>query len=218
MTSGLGAASRAAQAPAVSPERAREALDEVLARAEFADHEEALAGALSDFLEWLGDLFGDVGGELDPAVVEGGLQLFLLVVSVLAGVLLVLYVASLVRSRRRARGRREGAASGALTERVGALRARAREAQAAGDLTRALRLYFFALVVGLGERGELAYDDAWTNRELLERGDPSAEVGRLLGPLVAELDAHSFGRRPTDPEEVRRFAGLCERLLGEGAA
>jgi hypothetical protein len=207
-----------AQATPVSPERAREVLDDVLSRAEFAEHDDALAGALSDFLEWLGGLFGDVGSDVDPALVEGGLRLLLLSVSVIAGVMLVVYVTSLVRSRRPGEERPDTAVVDALTERVASLRARAQKAQAAGDLTRALRLYFFALVVGLGERGELAYDDAWTNQELLERGEPSPEIDRLLGPLVCALDAHSFGGRPTDPTEVRRFASLCERLLDGGAA
>ena len=56
------------------------------------------------------------------------------------------------------------------TERVLALRAAARTARAEGDVRLALRQLFLALFLGLGERGDLRYHDAWTNRELLRRG------------------------------------------------
>ncbi|MFT7487362.1 MAG: hypothetical protein ACI9F9_003223, partial [Candidatus Paceibacteria bacterium] len=93
-----------------------------------------------------------------------------------------------------------------------------RAAQAAGEFTLALRLYFFALVIGLGERGGLEYNPAWTNRELLERGAPREDVVEALRPLVGQLDAHSFGELPTRPEQVEQFAEVCERLLGAGVA
>jgi hypothetical protein len=204
------------QGPRVSADEARMVLDEILARSEFRQGEDFLLGLLRDFLSWLGDLFGDAGGEVDPATLEAGLRLLWISVAVAAGAVLVWYWASLLRSRRRRNSAQEARLWDEVSARVASLRAEARAAQAQGDLTRALRLYFFALVVGLGQRGELAYDDAWTNRELLERGEPSASLLELLGPLVGELDAHSFGRRPTDLGEVQRFAGLCDRLLGGG--
>ena len=81
-----------------------------------------------------------------------------------------------------------------------------------------MRLYFRALVLGLSERGELRYRDAWTNRELLELGAPRRDVLPLLLPLVPRLDAQSFGREPTTAEDVDRLASLCDRLLGGGLA
>jgi hypothetical protein len=197
-------------------ERVRAALEEVLARPEFREQRDplgdAVGGILEDLLDGLARLFPDV----DPSAAVGGAhQLGLVLVGLAAAGLLVL-LARAVQRRRAA-----GGAPGLEAERrarVDELRARARAAEAAGDLTLALRLHFFALVVGLGQRGQLVYSDAFTNRELLERGAPRPEVLHLLRPLVDELDEHSFGRRPTDAGEVARFAGLCERLLGEELA
>jgi len=198
----------------VAEERVTEVLDGVLSRAEFNDEPGVVARILEDFVEWLSEMFGGSGPDVDPSTIEAWAQGVWISLTVVAGALLLWFWIKVLRSR----GRRLAQARSALTEEVAArvaeLRAEAREAQAVGDLTRALRLYFFALVVGLGERGELDYNDAWTNRELLERGEPGERVVTLLRPLVGELDEHSFGRRPTGPAEVRRFAILCEELLG----
>ena len=100
-----------------------------------------------------------------------------------------------------------------VAERVAELLASARAASAAGDRVLALRHYFFALVVGLGRRGELEYRDTWTNRELLERGQPTAEISALLTPLVGDLDAKGFGAVPTSEADVAYLEDLCSRWL-----
>jgi hypothetical protein len=81
-----------------------------------------------------------------------------------------------------------------------------------------MRLEFTALVVGLGQRGDLEYREAFTNRELLERGRPGAEAERMLRPLVPELDRKSFGGEPAAPGDVARIAALCDRWLGAARA
>lgn len=98
--------------------------------------------------------------------------------------------------------------------RVRELRREARLARERGDRLLALRLYFTALVVGLGEKGDLSYRDAWTNRELLERGEPKEPVRARLAPLVPELDARSFGHVPVEDGDVTRLSNLVEELLG----
>jgi hypothetical protein len=142
-----------------------------------------------------------------------------LIVALIIAVVVVLIV---VLISRHFRGRRHdhehrGTIAERVASRVEALRARAREAEASGDWIEALRLDFFALVIGLGERGDLDYRDAWTNRELLERGMPSRKVELSLRPVVKRLDAHSFGHLPSGPEEVVEFREFCDRLL-EGRA
>lgn len=204
----------AAQQATAGGARVRSVVEEVLSRPEFEGDsnplENLLGSALGDFFEWLFGLMPDIGVSSDSAELLG------IVLAVLAGVGLVLLLVRFVRRRQPSQG--DQGLDPERAARVDELRRRAREAEAAGDLTLALRLHFFALVVGLGQRGRLVYSDAFTNRELLERGEPGPEVERLLRPLVDELDEHSFGRRPTGPDEVARFAGLCERLLGEEAA
>lgn len=90
----------------------------------------------------------------------------------------------------------------------------AREARAKRAFADALRFYAWALVVGLSERGDLEYRDAWTNRELVERGRPRPEALRVLAPLVPELDAKSFGHEPALEADVERLERLCREHLG----
>jgi hypothetical protein len=113
--------------------------------------------------------------------------------------------------------RRRGAAS-RVSRRVSELLARARTAREEGDLVLALRLTFFALVIGLGRRGDLEYRDSWTNRELLARGHPSADVAARLGPLVDELDFKMFGDGLTTESDLERLDELCRRWLAPDTA
>ena len=197
-------------------EEVHSAVERVYARPEFRDEDSAFGKAWLEFRQWLGSLFEDVAPNADT-VTSG--------VKVLWGLILIVATAMLAwgiwRYARGAAERMAREAAGAVDEvaaRVQELRQQARTAEQSGDHTLALRLYFFALVIGLGQRGELEYSGAWTNRELLERGEPRAEVADVLRPLVGELDAHSFGDAPTQPAEVQRFAELCERLLGSSKA
>lgn len=207
---------------AATPRAVEDALREVMARPEFQPEGEApWTEALQDFFEWLGDLFdfGDVArGAAESAALGASILKWTLIVLGSLGLAWWLWFLAgphLVALRARAR---EARAAAALERRVDALRRAALEAEEAGDWTRALRLYFFAAVVGLGEAGDLEYRDAWTNHELFERGEPSARVRGALLPLVDELDEHSFGRRPTDQAAVRRFSRTCEELLGRRSA
>ena len=191
-------------------EEVRATIEEVLARPEFHPDEPSwLDKLLTRFFESIG--------------VESIESLSTLVLWVLGavGVLLLAWIAwNLVRSmggvpRSAARGA-DPVASPAerVRERVRELLDLAAEARAAGDLTRALRLHFFALVVGLGKRGDLEYRDAWTNRELLERGEPNASLRGVLEPWVEELDRKGFGLEPTRSEDVDRLERVCVEWLG----
>lgn len=196
---------------ALAPEAVRGALDDVLADERLRQN--PLSAWIGERLERLAEaLFGDGGGggtgiDLSFLLTSGGWVLLALVV-----IALTLFVASRVGRRARA-AELEAAAPDGVRARVAELLAEARAAEGAGDLLRALRLYFFALVVGLGERGELRYRDAWTNRELFERGRPSAELRARLAPIVADLDRKSFGGEVVAPTDVRRLEGLCATWL-----
>lgn len=177
-----------------------------------------LDGISDAIADWLRRLFGGDDATAGGAGVPGGSsidwQALTQTLVIAALVVAILLVALLVARRFRGRAReRVAPAAASVTSRVAELRALAREAAARGDWIEALRLEFFALVVGLGERGDLEYRDAWTNRELLDRGEPRPEVSRALSPMVGRLDEHSFGRRPSGPDEVREFQLVCERLL-----
>jgi hypothetical protein len=98
--------------------------------------------------------------------------------------------------------------------RVAELRARALAAQAAGEHLLALRLWFTALVVGLGEAGDLDYRDGFTNKELFERGRPKPAVAAALAPVLADLDAKSFGGAVATADDASAMARLVDDLLG----
>lgn len=200
------------QAPPIAAEEIRSKLSEILQRPEFQPQQESWLGKVLDwFLGWLNLELPDTGA-FQIAV--------LFIVAVLIGGLLGWWIVRLVPPRGRSGRATAGAplAAGAdVGRRVSALLAEARAARARGDLPLALRLFFFALVVGLGRAGDIEYHDAWTNRELLRRGCPAPQLARSLEELVRELDLKGFGRVPTVEGDVDRLEALCKRMLG-GAA
>ena len=196
----------------VTEEEVRAALERVLAEPAFAEHEPSLHERLG---AWLARLFE--GLEL-PEALEGGIGTALLVVLLVSLAVVAARLAARRTARLAGRGAEEAAGERPVAERVALLRERAAAAFRAGDARLALRLYLFALVVGLGRRGDLEYRDAWTHRELLARGHPSPEVAAVLEPLVGELDRKLFGGGETTPADVERLAALCERFLGPAAA
>jgi hypothetical protein len=216
------------QHPVSTREEVRSRLDAILAREEFGESTswigEQWAKLLDTLGEWIRDLFGVADPATSAVIVE--VLLWLAAAGILAAI--VYWIVRWARNRERA------PASRALRPRedlraasVAALRREARAAADRGDPVAALRLLFRALVLGLSERGELEYRNAWTNRELFERGAPRRDVAPVLFALVprldaqsfgrepaARLDAQSFGREPAGPEDVERLSSLCDRLLG----
>jgi hypothetical protein len=195
------------QAPApATPEEVAEQLRRILAGSEFRSDQSLLGEALDWLLQRLSP-----GGVLDATEVASWVLLGLFAL-LLASVLVQLLRSGLPRSSRNGPGSAAGQVD-PLT-RIRELLLDAAAARSAGHLKRALRLYFFALLVGLGERGDLRYHDAWTNRELLHRGRPEPPVRELLEPLVGALEGKEFGREPVRDEDVEELRALCERHLG----
>ncbi len=193
----------------------RTKIDEILLRPEFGGRENLVrkwfVEQLEKFLHAIGDLLGIQPRHAADALV--------VLTYVALGTALVWIVWRIVRARLdRARPTDAGVVEAdpvaVRRARVADLRRSARAAHAAGDRVLALRLYFTALVVGLGEKGDLEYRDAWTNRELLERGEPSERVERELRPLVRDLDAKSFGGMPAFDEDVAAMSRVVDQLLG----
>lgn len=192
----------------VASDSVRDALQEVFARPEFDTGQGPVERALDRFLS-------EVGG--------GASELSAVLVQLLP-LVLALLVAAFVLARLRRRSaleRGEGLAAQAEDPSRRAARAleEARAARAAGDARRALRLYCFALVVGLGASGALAFREAWTNRELLRRGAPGDRARRLLEELIGELEAKEYGREPVREGDLERLERLCrEHLVAGGDA
>jgi hypothetical protein len=200
------------QAPADAQQVAR-ALETVMRGSGFRVQEESWwSRVLKRVGHWLGELFDLEAAPLGDA--------FAVLLYVLLGLLIAWLVWLVVRSvvaARRARERERAALPPppeTLAQRLARLLAEARAADAAGDHLRALRLYFWALVVGLSQRGELAYRDAWTAREMLERGRASEGVRSRLAPLVREIDGKSFGGEPCAAADSARLEQVCRELLG----
>jgi hypothetical protein len=200
------------QAATPAASEVRRVVEEVLARPEFRSARAREPSVLSRFWDWLSDWLSSVFG-ISPA---GAGQLILWVGCALLLAAAVFVLLQLWRAMQSARASDGATALDPHAERrlrVGELLERARAASAAGELALALRLYFSALVIGLGERGDLEYRDSWTNRELLERGRPAPAALSLLKPLVPGLDRKSFGHEPTSPADVEALESLCARLL-----
>lgn len=186
----------------------RERIQEILGNPQF--------GARDDWLQrWIGEFLESLLG-IDPQAASAVTSVLVWTFLTCSLVVLVLAVMRALRSRA-APASEDPASSSAREERVAVLRERARAAEKAGDLVLALRLYFTALVVALGEHGDLEYRDAWTNRELLERGKPGPRADALLRPLVPALDRHSFGGEPATRDDVARLAALLDSVGGARA-
>ena len=181
---------------------------DVLTRSEF--HPSAVERAWERLMD-------EVAGWFDGAAIDGvGWVTAAIGAAILVGLALFLVYLAAGAARRR---QRAPLPDGTLPreQRVADLRRRARDAERRGELVLALRLYFFALVVGLGEVGVLEYRDAWTNRELLERGRPSSAVRARLAPLVQALDRKSFGGDEVSLEDVRDLERIGRELVVGGS-
>jgi len=191
----------------VPRERVADGIRSVLARERFQDER----SILEDFLQ---ALFEEHPGGLATA---GEVAARVLLGVLIALVLYALY--RLVRARLAARrGDGPGGATAVRETASARLFADARAARARGELRLALRLAFLALVVGLGERGDLRYHDAWTYREILRRGRPGRAAHEVLAPLVRELEAKEFGRELPSEDDVDRLEALCRRHLARPVA
>lgn len=201
-----------AQAGPARPEEVRAAIDGVLSGSEFHRGETYFERLQAWVVEFLEGLFPE--GSIGSAALADLAQVFVWIVLVSV---LCLAAWAVLRSLRSARTDAGSPAPedprAARARRVAELRSQARAADERGDHVLALRLEFTALVVGLGERGDLEYRDAYTNRELLERGRPGREAQGLLAPIVPELDRKSFGGESATHADFVRLAALCDRLL-----
>jgi len=198
------------QAAGRSAEEVSAALERALARRERDE-----PTMLEELVTWLSERFG-----FEPIEQAGDVILWLFVI--LFAVLLLWILRRVLARDWSGAGRGvdfddEEVRGPSIAERVALLRREAAEARARGEMRLALQKLLFALVLGLGGRGDLEFHDAWTYRELLRRGNPSPDAGAILGPLVGELEAKDYGREPVGPDDLERLESLCTRYLG-GAA
>ena len=199
-----------------SPEEVRAALEKALeAPPELPQQQSFLAQIWERFLRWL-----DEQGLL-PSMLTGvsdGLSAVMYVLLAVLVLLLLWYgwriVRQYSRSREMALAAREEMERESLAARLERLLAEARAAQSSGDHRLALRLYFWALVVGLSGQGRIEYREAWTGREMLERTRLTGNLAGELGPLVREVDALSFGGGIVSAEDSARMARTCSEWLG----
>ncbi|MBL8862173.1 MAG: DUF4129 domain-containing protein [Planctomycetes bacterium] len=205
------------QAGAARPDEVRRAVDEVLAAPEFAGGSGPLPTLWERFVRFVAEHLPDLPVEAQTLgwIAQACVWLVLVVLGFVV-------VRALVRAASApsspAMPLRSSPALETRAARVARLRSEARAADARGEHALALRLEFTALVCALGERGDLEYRDAFTNRELLERGRPRGEADAQLRPLVPVLDRKSFGGEPATHEDFARLAALFERLAGGARA
>ncbi len=199
----------------IAPARVHDALKVVLEREEIGAFERA-----SPLERFLDGLFGG----LDPRSVDAAVW-FVWVILGTAALVFAVYAAIWMLDgvpawRRLVRGRSAAGdpAQDDRRRRVEELRERARAAEARGDLALALRLEFFAIVVALGEHGELEFRPAWTNRELCARGKPAPALAERLLGVLDELDPRTWGAQPARPADLARLRALATELgAGEAA-
>ena len=176
-------------------------LERILARPEFSELDSAGDERLGAFLEQSASASNEILAVLVDAV------------PFVLGLLAAWFLWRLLRRAREPQGGPVASGRSQVRERVVGLLADAREARGRGETRLALRLYLFALVAGLGAKGDLAFRAAWTNRELLHRGDPGPQARALLEGLIDELEPKEFGDARVEERDLDRLEALCAHHL-----
>ncbi len=156
-----------------------------------------------------------------PISSSGTLITYVLMVALVAGLLAaVAHAAVLVLRRARlrteaSRGQRDPLHDEVEVEAMGSdpeslLRA-ARAARSRGDLEKAYRLYFLALLFRLDAAGLIRYDRSRTNGDYLRALRGSTLTGRLRAAMSA-FDSIRYGGRRIDERDLETVAALLESL------
>jgi len=189
-------------------------LRRVLARREFQPDEpgpvEALLAEVGAGLrDALRALFGDLGAQVPAGPDLGGARDWLLGGVVLMALAVALAVAL---SLRRAVGRSGARLASAPPARAAAVEmfAQAASLAARGEFREAARVQYLATMLRGEELGQLRFDRAMTNRELLERARErgGAEAAVRLRPLVEQFDRFWYGGAPGSSADYEALARL----------
>lgn len=203
---------------------ARARLDGVLARPEFQPPvENPIIGFLRDLLrpvaEPIGDFLRRVGRwiverlrEVDYQAPWWRFPLAVLGIMLLGGLLLWVTL-RLRQTMGRAPARVVLAREGGGDSSEG-LRAEAVRLSQQGDFRGAVRALYLAALLYWQERGQLRFDRALTNREVLVRARRESEPGlaETLGLLVERFDRVWYGGAACTQAEYADFAGLTARV------
>ncbi|MGH2458974.1 MAG: DUF4129 domain-containing protein [Chloroflexota bacterium] len=94
-----------------------------------------------------------------------------------------------------------------------AARSEAERLAQAGAFRAAIRALYLAVLLDWDEHGELRFDRALTNREVVAKARSlgSARLVETLAPLVDRFDRVWYGSSSCTSEEYRAFRGLAER-------
>lgn len=90
----------------------------------------------------------------------------------------------------------------------------ARELAAAGDLRRAYRAAFIAVLLRLDRLGAIRYERSRTNGEYLRALRARPPLLAILRPLAGAFDAHWYGAAPVSEQGLRDCLAAYERVDG----
>jgi hypothetical protein len=211
---------RAARSNAKNPDDAMASLNQVLARSAFQPKSDTKPQTL---VGWLAHQIGRV---IEPIVQPVGRRLLGLArwvaslqemreaVAVVIGI-----VALTALGLWAVRGLRRGFSPGVARlpvvgpgERLQAvdLRKEAEELAGKRSYRQAIRALYLAALLRLDERGQLSFDRALTNREVLRNAGTkgSGQLVERLAPLVERFDRHWYGAVVCTEDDYREFARL----------
>jgi hypothetical protein len=203
-------------APVVEGQASRQAAEHILAGRRYQPRKppRPLQGAIHQLGRWLEPVLRPLGRFLAPV---GRLLLAVYRNAFLMGLvgLLVVALAALAAVRLSRRRLRAGVARGgqaAAMQRLDPkdLDAQADQAEARGELERALRLRFLAGLIRLDRAGALDYKPSLTTNELV-RAIRSSTFPRLAGTF----DEVVYGGRPPGPDDLSRAKADWPRVLEE---
>lgn len=191
-----------------------QALQEILARPEYAwaaaDSPSLLNELMQRFLDWLSEILG----QSEPVTISigsGAVDLTALIASILIGLMLAFSLASLLRDfvNESALDAENGheeplSARSALN--------RAETLSKDGDYRSAVRYLYLSALLILDERGLLYYDRTKTNREYLRRVADNPKIAGLLREVINVFDRVWYGFQPIDEETYNHYAARVREL------
>lgn len=230
LQAGIGDAAEGASAPRHAQpgsyqREAREAVEEVLARREFAHLHADPHGGFRAFLEWLRDAWRRTGAALDSLprwafwliVAWMVLTLVAIVAHLVYTLVMLLRGSSRAALRRGTAERHQGELFGVRDLEFESVYERARDLLAEGNWGEAVRYLYVAAILWLDRTGRIAFRLSKTNWDYLRelRSDPQRHA--QFRRLTERFEATVYGAERPSGDQCQTVASVVEGLVHEVA-
>ncbi|MDF1597679.1 MAG: DUF4129 domain-containing protein [Acidimicrobiia bacterium] len=215
LATGAGATAQSADGFGLPAEDARRIVNDILTDPRFTSRRNetiftklgrALTGFVQQAINWFNRVVLGVGDDS-----AGGRFVFWTIVTVLIIVIAAVVASRLARRRSEAEAvARRQHEEAVPTETPEALEQQAEVALTEGRNEDAVRLYYQAGLIRLGDRGVIEYRPSLTSGEVADRLRLA-----VFDHIAGSFDSIAYGHRPAGPDEVTTAKRSWQELLGE---